>query len=274
MSPLTKWQTNTESHASYTKTDFFSLHQRLAFPCVWASHHAWDRCTSPTPCKTTSMGGQMKMMPQENNGKVVIQWPTSKASLGGLMVSYDFSLDVHQSVHQRWVKTSGKVMWPWTSEGKHTCGGGNDVKAHWHWQIVKPKDEYDDSLNWVMVGKAKQRGSEMGKYPHVRRNDNACLPPWCGMLPHQKRGSLPPIVGWLHTLHSKQRKPKLAKKPELTAGAWGCACQGKRGDSWITPWGITLVTGLNSPQQITPIKHWTAIDSVVNNRRLQWKVLL
>ena len=33
MSPLTKWQTSMESHASSTETDF-SLHQRLVFPCV------------------------------------------------------------------------------------------------------------------------------------------------------------------------------------------------------------------------------------------------
>ena len=35
--PLTKWWTSMEGHASSTKTDFFSLHQRLAFPCVWAT---------------------------------------------------------------------------------------------------------------------------------------------------------------------------------------------------------------------------------------------
>ena len=36
-SPLTKWQTNMESHESSTETDFFSSHQRLAFPSVWAT---------------------------------------------------------------------------------------------------------------------------------------------------------------------------------------------------------------------------------------------
>ena len=41
-----------------------------------------DRCTSPTPCKTTSIGAEMKMKPQETNGKVVTQQPTSKVSLG------------------------------------------------------------------------------------------------------------------------------------------------------------------------------------------------
>ena len=36
-SPAMKWQTNVDSHSPSTKTDFFSLHQRLAFPCVWVS---------------------------------------------------------------------------------------------------------------------------------------------------------------------------------------------------------------------------------------------
>ena len=44
--------------------------------------HAWDRCTSTTPCKTTSTRGEMKMISQENNGKAVTQQPTRKASLG------------------------------------------------------------------------------------------------------------------------------------------------------------------------------------------------
>ena len=34
MSPLMKWWTNMEGHVSSTKTNFFSLHQRLVFPCV------------------------------------------------------------------------------------------------------------------------------------------------------------------------------------------------------------------------------------------------
>ena len=51
-------------------------------PLCIGTCHAWDRCTNPTPCKTTSVGSEMKLTPQENNGKVVTQWPTSKASLG------------------------------------------------------------------------------------------------------------------------------------------------------------------------------------------------
>ena len=53
----------------------------VGVPLCMGNHHTWDRCTSPTPCKTTSVGGEMKWMPQENNGKVVTWWPTSKASL-------------------------------------------------------------------------------------------------------------------------------------------------------------------------------------------------
>ena len=54
----------------------------VGIPLCIGIHHAWDRCTSPTPCKHTSTGGEMKMTPQENNGRVVTQCPTSKTSLG------------------------------------------------------------------------------------------------------------------------------------------------------------------------------------------------
>ena len=65
--------------------------------------HAWDRCTSPTPCKPTSMRGETKMTPQENNGSAVTQHPTSKTSLG-------------------WIK---RKLWLllWTSAGASTKDG-------------------------------------------------------------------------------------------------------------------------------------------------------
>ena len=54
----------------------------VGVPLCIGTHHAWDRCTSLTPCKTTSVGGETKLTPQENNGKAVTQRPTSKTSLG------------------------------------------------------------------------------------------------------------------------------------------------------------------------------------------------
>ena len=62
----------------------------IGIPLCMGSRHAWDRCTSPTPCKTTSVRGERKRMSQENNGKVVTQWPTSKDSLGWKMGSCNF----------------------------------------------------------------------------------------------------------------------------------------------------------------------------------------
>ena len=44
--------------------------------------HVIPGYTSPTPCKTTSVGGDGKRTPQEKDGKAVTQQPTSKASLG------------------------------------------------------------------------------------------------------------------------------------------------------------------------------------------------
>ena len=67
-----------------------SLHQNwplliaseVGVPLCIGTCHAWDRCTSPTPCKPTSTGGETKMMPQENIGSVVTQCHPSKTSLG------------------------------------------------------------------------------------------------------------------------------------------------------------------------------------------------
>ena len=54
----------------------------VGIPLCMGNHHTWDRCTSLTPCKTTSLGGDKQMMPQEQNGKAVTQRPTRKASQG------------------------------------------------------------------------------------------------------------------------------------------------------------------------------------------------
>ena len=54
----------------------------VGIPLCMGSHHTQDRCISPTPCKTTSVGGDEEMMPQEQDGKMVTQRSTSKASLG------------------------------------------------------------------------------------------------------------------------------------------------------------------------------------------------
>ena len=59
----------------------------VGIPLCMGSHHTWDRCTSPTPCKTTSAGGNEERMPQEKDGKAVTWGPTSNASLGGKMGS-------------------------------------------------------------------------------------------------------------------------------------------------------------------------------------------
>ena len=35
----------------------------VGIPLCMGNHHTWDRCTSPTPCKTTSIGGDDERMP-------------------------------------------------------------------------------------------------------------------------------------------------------------------------------------------------------------------
>ena len=55
----------------------------IGIPLCMGNCNTQDRCTSPTPCKTTSSGGDEERMPQKNSGKAVTRWPTSKASQGG-----------------------------------------------------------------------------------------------------------------------------------------------------------------------------------------------
>ena len=45
----------------------------VGIPLCMGNCHTWDRCTSPTPCKTTSLGGDEKITPQEQDGKAVTQ---------------------------------------------------------------------------------------------------------------------------------------------------------------------------------------------------------
>ena len=75
----------------------------VGIPLCIGIHHAQDRCTSPTPCKPTSVGGETKMKPQENNDSAVTQQPTSETSLG-------------------WIK---RMLWLllWTSAGASTENG-------------------------------------------------------------------------------------------------------------------------------------------------------
>ena len=54
----------------------------VGIPLCIGVHHAWDQCTSPTPCIQTSKGSKSMMMPQENSGWAVTQCPASKTSLG------------------------------------------------------------------------------------------------------------------------------------------------------------------------------------------------
>ena len=145
--PPMKWQTNMDGHESCTETGFFSLHQRLAFPLCMGNHHTWNRCTSPTPCKTTSSGGHEERTPQENNGKAVTQWPTSKASLGWK----------NRELHlESWMSTGVSTKDGWRPQVKWF--GSRPPEGHMHktegWHLYplmlmdsEPKEECCHSLH-------------------------------------------------------------------------------------------------------------------------------
>ena len=103
----------------------FLIASEVGIPLCMGNHHIWDRCTSPTRHKTTYSGGDEKRTPQEKDGKAVTRRPTSKASLGwknGEVAAW--IVDIYQSIHWGWVKTTGKVIWLQTSRGTPTRGRG------------------------------------------------------------------------------------------------------------------------------------------------------
>ena len=72
----------------------------VGIPLCMGTRHTRDRCTSPTPHKTTSLGGDAGIMPQEQNGKVVTQLPTQKSFPGvEIWEVVTWIVDVYQSIH-------------------------------------------------------------------------------------------------------------------------------------------------------------------------------
>ena len=53
----------------------------VGIPLCIGVHHAWDRCTNPTPYKPTSKGSEDMMKPQDSSGQAVTQCPASKTPL-------------------------------------------------------------------------------------------------------------------------------------------------------------------------------------------------
>ena len=136
----------------------------VGIPLCIGYRHTWDRCTSPIPHKTTSLGGE-EMMPQEQNGKVVTRWPTRKASQGWKYGKLWLG---------SWMSTGASTEDGWRPQVR--CFGCRPSEEHIHkaegWCLYPLmladsglKKGCYHSLNWVTAGKAKSNGggSEMGK---------------------------------------------------------------------------------------------------------------
>ena len=131
----------------------------------------------------TSSGGDEERTPQEKHGKVVTQWPTSKASLG-------------------W--KNGKLwLGSWMSTGASTEDGWrpqvsdlaadlqrnmyirqrDDIYTHWCWWIVNQKR--NATTHWTGSWQArptKWNGGWNGQVAHVLEWRAIGLPLWHGML--------------------------------------------------------------------------------------------
>ena len=127
----------------------------VGVPLCMGNHHTWDRCTSPTPCKTTSLGGDGKRMPQDRDGKAVTWRPTSKASLGWKNGKLQLL---------PWTSTGASIEDGWRPQVKwfgcrpqkeHICEAEGQCLYPLMLADSVPKEECYQSLNWVMAGRAK-----------------------------------------------------------------------------------------------------------------------
>ena len=149
-------------------------------PLCIGSHHTQDRCTSPTSCKTTSIGGYEKRTPKEKNCKVVTWQPISKASLGWKNGKWWLILwmSIGASTEDWW---RPQVKWfGCRPQKEHICKAEGWCLYPLMLVDSEPKEGCYHSLNWVMTGKAKQKtkigGVKWVSSPHVRVKDEVvCL---------------------------------------------------------------------------------------------------
>ena len=100
---------------------FLLIASETGVPLCVGVHHAWDRCTSPTPVKPTPRGSNSEITPWEDSGLVITQCQARKTSLG-------------------WI--NGKLqLLPWKSVGASTedgwrlqvtCSGSGCLQDHMH----------------------------------------------------------------------------------------------------------------------------------------------
>ena len=179
----------------------------FGIPLCMGNHHTWDRCTSPTPCKTTSSGGDKERMPQENDGKAVTWWPTSKASL----VWKNGKLQL-----ESWTSTGASTEDRWRPQVKWF--GCRPPEEHmrkangWHLYPLmladsEPKEECYHSLNWGHGRQGQQTvmgGEWNGQAAHMLwcRAIGLTLRRWM-LLPTERYLNWY-LEGWLDTLQSSQ----------------------------------------------------------------------
>ena len=145
----------------------------VGVPLCMGNCHTWDRCTSPTPHKTTSLGGDEEMMPQEQNGKAVTRWPTRKASQGWKYGKLRLG---------SWTYTGASTEDGWRPQVKcfgcrpseeHVCKAEGGHLYPLMLADSEPKEECYHSLNWVTAGKAKskRRGKWNGQAAPCRNGE-------------------------------------------------------------------------------------------------------
>ena len=148
---------------------------KLAFSCCirgWCSLvyncHIWDRCTSPTPCKTTSSGGDGERTPQEKDGnKWTPQWPSQddlpvQFPWGGKMGNC--GLD-HGHLPEHLLKMGeDHRLSDLAADLRRNMyvRQRDDIYTHWHWWIVNWKR--NAATHWTGWQQARPNKWNVGEW--------------------------------------------------------------------------------------------------------------
>ena len=94
----------------------------------------------------------------------------------------------------------------------------------------EPQDRHGHSPNWVMAGKAKQGGSELGNYPSVSGGGTSIhLPPWCRILPPTRWGAFAacgrvasyPLLKMMKNCNQQRNQKWQPEHEDMLAKKWG-----------------------------------------------------
>ena len=161
-SPPTKWWTNMDGHESSTKTSFFSLHQRLAFPCAWATIIPGTGVPVPPhtrlpPLEVMKRGHHKRKMARWSPDDLPVKLPWGgKTGSCGLEHGHLLEHPLRMGEDHRYSDLAADLRRNMYVKQR------DDVYTHWCWWIVNPKG--NATTQWTGSRQARPNKNMWGEW--------------------------------------------------------------------------------------------------------------